>query len=283
MVFFDRFRRKWKHPDPTVRLEAVRALRDQKLLGEIATNDASDDVRLAAVETLKDEGELVRLAIADHSCAAAAGAKVTDPVGVTRIAQQAARPAVRQHAIERIKDRTVLLRIAAVDTEASLRALARVRAGGADPAWAYLRGTISKLPVSPRNETTAVEFSGTLDEVCKALAQDPRFFVNGEVVEEESHGTASVADPTQAPWTIPVFPLARTTIRFLAQTRTPWLSATSGPQNLSFYHVKVWRTGEDRYDAVATVKQPTPTSDPITWSRASGSGPHDAAAAEAGS
>ena len=279
MGLLDRLQKKWKHSDPAVRLEAVRALKDQELLEEIAANDTSDDVRSAAIEALNDQDGLERLAVADLPCAAAAGAKVIDPAGLVRLAQKAARPVVRQRAIERITDRKVLLRIAAVDPDATLRALARVRAGGSDPACNYLRGTISKLPVAMRGETAPAEFSGTLDEICQALTQDPRFFVNGEVVEEESNGAASVADPTQAPWTIPNFPLARTTIRFLAQTRTPWLSDTPEAERISFYHVKVWRTGENRYDAVATNKQTAATSDPVAWSKASGSGPHDAGAA----
>ena len=279
MGFFDRFSRKWKHPDPAVRRAAVATLTDPDRLGEIATNDPGDDVRAAAIGALQDQGALVRLALADLPCAAAAGAKVTEPGGLARLAQQAAQPAVRQRAIERITDQAVLLRIAALDTDATLRALARVRAGGTDPAWQYLRGTISKLPVAPRNDAAPAEFSGTLDEVCQALTQDPRFFVNGEVVDEEANVTASVPDPTQAPWTVPSFPLVRATIRFLAQTRTPWLSATRGDEGTSFYHIKVWRTGEDHYDAVAMNKQLAPNSDPITWSQASGSSSDVAGAA----
>lgn len=276
MGFLDRLQRKWKHSDPAVRLEAVRALEDQELLEEIATNDASDAVRSAAIDALKDQDALERLALADLPCAAAACAKVTDPSGLLRLAQKAAQAVVRQRAIASVTDRKVLLRVAAVDPDATLRALARVRAGGSDPACNYLRGTISKLPVAVRSESAAVEFSGTLDEVCEALTQDPRFFVNGEVVEDESSGAASVPDPTQAPWTVPHFPIARSTIRFLAQTRTPWLSDAPGTESISFYHVKVWRTGENRYDAVATTKQTAPTSDPVAWSQASGSGSHQA-------
>ena len=271
MGFFDRFQKKWKHSDPAVRLAAVPTLTDQELLGEIATNDPSAEVRAAAIAVLKDQDVLLRLALAELPDAPAAGAKVTEPGGLARLAQQAVQPAVRQQAIERLTDQTVLLRIAALDPDATLRALARIHAGGADPAWHYLRATIAKLPVTTRNDAAPAEFSGTLDEVCQALTQDPRFFVNGEVVDEEVNVTASVPDPTQAPWTVPSFPLVRATIRFLAQTRTPWLSTTRGAEGTSFYHIKVWRTGENHYDAMAINKQLAPNSDPITWSQASGS------------
>jgi hypothetical protein len=281
MGFFDRFQRKWKHSDPAVRLAAVPTLTDQELLGEMATNDASADVRAAALGALQDQDVLERLALADLPVAPAAGAKVTEPAGLARLAQHAVQPVVRQQAIERLTDQTVLLRIAAQDPDATLRALARVHAGGADPAWHYLRATIAKLPVTTRSDPAPAEFSGTLDEVCQALTQDPRFFVNGEVVDEEVNVTASVADPTKAPWTIPSFPLVRATIRFLAQTRTPWLSATRGAERTSFYHIKVWRTGENHYAAVAINKHTAPNSDPITWSQASGSSTTTGAAAEA--
>ena len=279
MGLLDRLQKKWKHSDPAVRLEAVRGLKDQALLGEIATTDSSELVQSVAIAGLSDQDVLIDLAIGNLPCAAAACAKVTDSAGLVRLAQRATQPAVRLKAIERVTDTKALLRIAALDPDATLRALARARAGGPDPASNYLRGTISKLPVTVRSEPVAPEFSGTLDEVCQALTQDPRFFVNGEVVEEESNGTASVADPTKAPWTVPNFPLVRTTIRFLAQTRTPWLSENRDAGDISFYHVKVWRTGENRYDAIATNKQTAPTSDPIAWSKASGSGPHDEGAA----
>lgn len=273
MSFFDRFKPKWRHSDPAVRLAAVRELTDQRALSEVATNDGSDDVRLAAIERLTDQAVLEHIAAGKSPHAAIAGAKVTDPGGLARLAQSAAQLPVRQRAIAGVKDSNILLRIAALDPDASIRAQARARAGGPDPASNYLRGMISKLPVAERATAEAVEFSGTLDELCQSLTQDPRFFINGEVVDEDMHGTASVANPTQAPWTVPAFPLGRATIRFLAQTRTPWTSNTDSPEAVSFYHIKVWRTGEDRYDAVANKKHIAPTSDPVTWSQASGSGP----------
>ena len=271
MGLFDGWRKKWKHPDPAVRLEAVRRLNDPALLGEIATNDSLDEVRATALALITDQMVLEQLACSDLPCAGTAAAKVTDPARLARIARRAAQAAVRLQAVERVTDQKVLLPIAALDPEATIRARARNRAGGPDPAWHYLRGTIAQLPVAPRGEPGAAEFSGTLDEICQTLTQDPRFFINGEVVEDGSNGTASLPDPTQAPWTIPNFPMARTTIRFLAQTRTPWLGGTRGPDDVSFYHVKVWRTDADHYAAVAIGKQTAPMSDPVAWSRASGS------------
>lgn len=274
MGLFDLLQPKWKHADPAVRLEAVRALKDQRVLADIAANDASAEVRLAALAALTDQAALERLASADIPHAAAAAAKVTDPKALARVGKSAAQVAARRQAVEGLADRDVLLGIAALDPDATVRSLARARAGGADPAATYLRGMISALPVAERTATEPVGYSGTLDELCQALTQDPQFLINGEVIEDDATGHASVAAPTQAPWTVPAFPLARTTVRFLAQTRTPWKSDTSEPEAVGFYHIKVWRTGEDHYDAVATKKKISPTSDPFKWSQASGSGPH---------
>jgi hypothetical protein len=274
MGLFDRLQPKWKQADPAVRLEAVRGLKDQRVLADIAANDASDQVRLAAIAALTDQAALEKLACGDASHAGAAAAKITDPKALARVGKSAAQVAARQQAVEGISDRDVLLSIAALDPDATVRSLARARVGGANPAATYLRGMISTLPVGVRAAVEPAEYSGTLDELCQALTQDPNFLINGEVVEEDATGHASVAAPTQAPWTVPAFPLARTTVRFLAQTRTPWKSDTSEPEATSFYHIKVWRTGEDKYDAVATKKQVAPMSDPVAWSQASGSGPH---------
>ncbi len=275
MGLFDLLQAKWKHADPAVRLEAVRGLKDQRVLADIAANDTSDEVRLAAIATLTDQSALEKLACGDASHAAAAAAKLTDPKALARVGKTAAQMAARRQAVEGISDRDVLLGIAALDPDATVRSLARARAGGAaDPAATYLRGMISGLSVATRTAIEPVEYSGTLADLCQALTQNPQFLINGEVVDEDATGHASDAAPTQAPWTVPAFPMARTTVRFLAQTRTPWTTQTDEPEAMGFFHIKVWRTGEDRYDAVATKKQIAPTSDPFKWSQASGSGPH---------
>jgi hypothetical protein len=274
MGLFDRLLPKWKHPDPAVRVEAVRDLKDQRALADIAANDASDPVRVAAIAALTDQTALEKLASADAPQAAAAAAKLTDPKALARVAKSGALVDARRQAVEGLSDRDVLLGIAALDPDATVRSLARARAGGADPAAAYLRGMISALPVAARTAAGPAEYTGTLDELCQALTQDPHFFLNGEVAEDDAAGGASVAAPTQAPWTIPSFPLSRVTVRFLAQTRTLWKSDATEPETPSFYHIKVWRTGEDHYEAVATKKKIAPTSDPVAWSQASGSGPH---------
>jgi hypothetical protein len=250
----------------------VRSVTDERVLADLATSDPSEEVRRAAIAAVIDEGTLERIALRDDPLAIVAAPRVNQPAALIRLAKSAPRPEVRQNAVVRVKDSNTLQRIAALDLDATVRALARTRAGGPDPATNYLRGMISKLPVSERKGEPA-EISGTLDDLCRALTQDPRFFINGEVVEDEANGAASVANPTQAPWTIPAFPIGRGNIRFLAQSRTPWHTTTTGPAEDTFYHIKVWRVGEDRYDAIAAKKQISPTSDPITWSQASGGSP----------
>ena len=58
MRFFDIFRPRWRHSNMYVRREAVHELTDQKLLSEIALNDESWYVRVAAVSRLNCKSDL---------------------------------------------------------------------------------------------------------------------------------------------------------------------------------------------------------------------------------
>src|SRR4029453_8897349 len=64
MDLLARLRPRWRHPDPAVRLAAVRDMgpRDQERLGTIASGDPDLRVRRAAIERLEDPGILDRLA-----------------------------------------------------------------------------------------------------------------------------------------------------------------------------------------------------------------------------
>lgn len=274
MSLFERLRPKWKHSDPAVRLEAVRAMCDQSLLTGIAANDASEDVRLAAIDGLTDQEALERLAAAGGVHAVAACAKVADPLALARLAQSSGPAAVRRRAVEGITDRGVLLRVAAADPDPTVRALARARGAGGEMAVTYLREMIAKLPIAGRRAPEVAEFCGTLDAICLTLAKDPRFFINGEMAGTEEDGAVMVPDATQTPWTTPSLPDGHRVARFLAQARIPPEGATA----ISYYHIKVWRTAEDCFDAVATEKRMGRTSNADAWSRASGSTPWSGAA-----
>lgn len=58
MIFKNFFKPKWQHNDPTVRIEALKALEEnsnyKSIMHELAFNDATDSVRLAALEKLND-------------------------------------------------------------------------------------------------------------------------------------------------------------------------------------------------------------------------------------
>lgn len=273
MSLFDRWQSKWKHADPAVRIAAVRAMHDQRQLGGIAADDPSEEVRLAAIGALTDQETLERLAAAGGTHAVAACARVTAPAALARLAQSAGLADVRRRAVEGVTERGLLLHLANADPDATVRALARARGVGVDQASTYLREMIAKLQVAERLAADAAEFRGTLDEVCRALTQDPRFFINGELAPAEEDGAASVADATQMAWTMPALPAGRVVARFIAQARTSPVRTSPEPGSIYFYHIKVWRTGEDRFDAVAVEKRMGATSDAGAWSQASGGGP----------
>jgi hypothetical protein len=249
MILFDRLRPKWKHSDPAIRLEAVRRLDNQAALESIVEHDLDEKVRVAAIHAL------------------------TNQTVIVRVAQSAESVTERESAVDRIEDRAVLLRIASLDPSATVRAHARAKCSDTNSAGSYLREVLAKLQVAERKAAQAAEFCGTLDEVCDALSQDPRFFINGDVTPDEKDlGTAQLRDTTQVAWTTPALHSNRVVARFVAQNRLPTgdASAISGPTR--FFHVKVWRTEENRFDLLAEEKQLSATRDAVAWSRASSGG-----------
>ena len=54
----DMFKPKYKHSDAKVRLGAIEKLKDEHLLVKIATHDKAQEVRLAAVEKVEDPKHL---------------------------------------------------------------------------------------------------------------------------------------------------------------------------------------------------------------------------------
>ncbi len=257
MSLFDQLRPKWKHSDPAIRLEAVRRLDNQDALESIVEHDLDEKVRVAAIHALTSQAVIVR------------------------IAQSAESVTERESAVDRIEDRAVLLRIASLDSSATVRAHARAKCSDNNSAGSYLREVLAKLQVAERKAAQAAEFCGTLDEVCDALGQDPRFFINGDVTpDEEDLGTAQLRDTTQVAWTTPALHSNRVVARFVAQNRLPTGNASAISGTTRYFHVKVWRTEANRYDFLAEEKQLSATRDAMAWSRASSGGPDPQAAGD---
>lgn len=185
MSLFDWLRPRWKHADPAVRKDVVRGLVDPQLLADIATNDQSDDVRLAAVEAFNDQRCLEQIAGAGGEFALAAFAKVSDNSAIARLAQSAESVAVRQRAVERIDDVAVLRCIACADPNAAVRALARAKSPDDSIPRVHLCAVLARLRVTESKAEQVAEFCGTMSEICRALARDPRFFINGRVSADE--------------------------------------------------------------------------------------------------
>src|ERR1017187_5032385 len=67
MGIADLFRPKWKHSNPNVRLDAVKALSNQAVLAEIAKNDEYGSVRCAALKRITDQGVAAEIARNDKT------------------------------------------------------------------------------------------------------------------------------------------------------------------------------------------------------------------------
>jgi hypothetical protein len=255
MSLFDQLRPKWKHSDPAIRVEAVRRLDDQAVLESIVETDPDEKVRVAAIHGL------------------------TSQTAIARFAQSAESATVRESAVDRLEDRALLLRIGSLDPSATVRAHARAKCGGTGSASSHLREALAKLQVAERKAAQAAELCGTLDKVCEALSQDPRFFINGGFAPDaEDSGNVQLRDTTQVAWTTATLPSNPVVARFVAQNRQPAGHAAAVAGTTRFYHVKVWRTEEDRFEVLAEEKQFLATQDAVAWSRASSGGPHTQAA-----
>lgn len=116
-----------------VRLAAVRKLSDPGLLAEIAEQDDSRDVCLAAINNphLTDSAVFAGIikAGSDKDITIAAFRRLSDPRVISEIAAHAEAPRVRMAAVENLADEAVLVRIARTDPDGDVRkaAFARLR------------------------------------------------------------------------------------------------------------------------------------------------------------
>ena len=273
MSFFDRFRAKWKSPDPAVREAAVASLNDHDVLEMLAESDPHEGVRRAAVQAMTDQETLARLARKEGALAVAAMKRLSHPGMVKAMALTAESRAVRELAIEKIDDGVTLHRIATSDTDSALRLKAKLKRMGPDQTRDYIRSELSKLQLASRKADEAAAICGTLDDVCLALIGDTRFRINGGV-EPEIPGLATVRDLQASPGGVP----RETThteqrAQFLAFKRGPSGDPVDGSTSNVFFEINVWRTDQNTFVCRAEEKRLTITADAAEWSRISnGSG-----------
>ncbi|WP_414662369.1 HEAT repeat domain-containing protein [Horticoccus sp. 23ND18S-11] len=274
MSFFDRFRAKWKSPDPAVREAAVASLDDHDMLQTLAESDPHEGVRRAAVQAMTDQETLARIARKDGPLAVAAMKRLSDPSLVKSIALTAESRAVRELAIEKIDDGVTLHRIATSDTDSALRLKAKLKRMGPDQTRDYIRSELSKLQLANRKADEAAAFCGTLDDVCLALIGDSRFRINGGV-EPEIPGLATVRDLQSSPGGDAPNGSTGTGQRaqFLAFKRGPSGDPVDGSTSNVFFEINVWRTDQNTFVCRAEEKRLKITADAAEWSRISnGSG-----------
>lgn len=276
MSFLDRFRAKWKHPDPAVRRLAVAQLRDQSQLLSIAEEDADETVRLAAVRHLSDDDALAAIAERNSPLAIPALERMNDRTLIARVAQAAELQAVRELAVERIEDGLTLHRIATSDTDARVRMKARSRRSGPDQMRDFIRTELAKLPSSPHPSVLAADVEGSLDEICHALIADPRFRINGWL-DQEVPGLATIRELNAArPATTPPLPTSSDRARFLAFKRSASGEPEEAARTNSFFEVTVWRTSADRYQCIVSEKTLRLVPDAAEWGRVSNATEHGA-------
>ncbi len=276
MSFLDRFRAKWKHPDPAVRAEAVARLRDQSQLLSIAEEDADESVRLAAVRQLTNEDALATIAERNSPLAIPALERMTDRTLIARVAQAAELDGVRELAVERIEDGVTLHRIATSDTDARVRMKARSRRAGPDQMRDFIRTELAKLPSSPCPNVLAADKEGSLDDVCRALIADARFRINGWL-DQDVPGLATVRELNAArPAPTPSAPASLDRARFLAFKRSASGEAEEAAQTNSFFEITIWRTAADHYRCIVSEKTLRLVPDAAEWSRVSNATEHGA-------
>jgi hypothetical protein len=251
----------WKHPDPAIRAQAVRKLSDANRLETMAVEDPSEAVRLAAFETLQDDDALARLARGSTPLAVPAVRRLQDRTQLAAVAQMAEQREARELAIERIDDRALLNRIAVCDTDPWVRLKARLKTVGPDHARDLIKRELGRLAPSDRAGEAGAEFSGTLDDVCRALLGDERFRINAGVQRDPGPATA----PAESETTLG----APTCAHFLAQKRGTRAGDIAGPSSAAFFEITVWRTAADRFHGCAVERRLQMCRDAEGWSRAS--------------
>ncbi len=279
MSFFDRFRAKWKHPDPKVRLTAIPEVDDDSVLESLVDNDPDEAVRQAAVAAIKDQSRLARIASGMSPVALSAVGRLEDRRLLAKVAQAAESGAVREQAVERIDDGVTLHRISTSDTNARVRLKARSRRDGPDPVRDFIRTELSRLQTAAELVTTEGTFTGTLEEVTARLIGDLRFRINGWL-DHDVPGVATVvalqdADRPASAAT-GVAPAAPCRARFLAFKRAETGETEEAFTANAYFEITVWRTDESRFTTAVEERNLKLTADAVVWSRVSNASRQDA-------
>ena len=276
MSIFNRFRAKWKHPDPAVREAAVATIRDQKILEKLAENDPAENVRAAAIGAIRDQNTLARIAAGESTEAVPAIRRLADTKLVAKVAQSAVSSTVREIAVERVDDGVTLHRISTSDTDARVRLKARARLVGPDPVRDFIRSELSKLSPTADFAAQSACFRGTLDEVSASLIGDSRFRINGWL-DHEIPGLSTVRslDAIESPAaTTPLSALAdraQQSARFLAFKRAPSGEPEEPATAHVYYEINVWRVDAALYLSGIEEKSLKFVTDAAEWSRVSNS------------
>jgi hypothetical protein len=125
MSILDFIRPKWKNSNERVRLEAVSALDDLKIINKIALTDTSYIIRGKAVEKVTDQATLAEIAQHDKSLSVrekAISLLRYDKV-LTKIALTAKNPTLRSAAVKKITGADVLMKILRKEQDGNIRGL----------------------------------------------------------------------------------------------------------------------------------------------------------------
>jgi hypothetical protein len=273
MSIFDRFRAKWKHPDPAVREAAVPGISDQSVLERLAEGDPAGSVQIAAVQALTDQNALARIALGSSSMAVAAARRLQDRKLTMKVAQTAVAGAAREIAVERLDDGVALHRIFTSDTDARVRLKARTRLSGPDPVRDFIRLELSKLHPIPPDEAPAASFHGTLEEVSSHLIGDPRFRINGWL-DHEIPGLAAIrpliAGENSAPG-LPADDATPQAARFLAFKRDGSGEPEEALSSHVYFEITVRRIDAVAFQSSVEEKSMKLVADAAEWSRVSNS------------
>lgn len=262
MNFLDRLRPKWQHSDPDIREQAVHSLNDQEILARIASDDAAEPVRLAAILKLTDQTLLASFACNSDGLAMPATKHLTDEKLITAIALTAPLREVRIWAVDQINDNTALHRVATSDTDPWIRAKARNKRLGPDAKRDFIRGELSKLRLAERTAREVGEVCGSLEDICDRLTGDGPFHINGRI------------DQTQETLRSDVTPQTPDSARFLASKQeAPSSTLTPESRENVFYEIHVWRTEQNTFEFRREEKRLAVTQDSARWSRVSNGEP----------
>lgn len=255
MSLLDRLRPKWQHSDPAIREQAVNRLDDQGILARIASDDAVESVRIAAILKLTDQKLLARFACSSDARAVPAAKRLTDPKLITAIALTAPLREVRIWAVDQINDNTALHRVASSDTDPWIRAKARNKRLGPDAKRDFIRSELSKLRLAERTAREVGEVCGSLEDICDHLTGEGPFRINGRV--DQSHETRK-SDETQTP----------AFAQFLASKQEAQSSgSTAESRENVFYEIHVWRIEQDTFEFRKEEKRLAVTQDSARWCR----------------